>query len=424
VETTSTSWSTGCDPEEVSAHAIIDRLHSEGAPYVIARRSWRERSGQELNDPEDASMADLVVPFRARPRPGTGECSSHAGAVRRLPMSHCAAAHPEVAAIANELSDSLRLVLRHFPLAQVIRRPSALRGLPKQPQSWPFLEMASLLYENQEELDDHSLGRYARKAGLDLKRFQEGAELGRPCRAGACGLPGWCPSGVNGTPTFFINGKRYEGRSSPRRWWRRCSTNRGGAIDETSDPEPQNAIAASRNHAIRDPHEERRRANPPVIPLNAIRARCMQEGGLTKRLRELAIGRECDEEDRDRHQAFQRGRHATGLKPRASLADPERREKPGSQKSRMLYRGNEYVVDFMPKVRLEILVPNDLVNRVVKVIRSVARSTHLGDELGTILVFPVEGTHSVFSVATRSDEEGQKQQTCRGSGLASNRAQT
>jgi len=63
----------------------------------------------------------------------------------------------------------------------------------------------------------------------------------------------------------------------------------------------------------------------------------------------------------------------------------------GSQKSRMLYRGNEYVVDFMPKVRLEILVPNDFVNRVVKVIRSTARSAHLGDETGTILIFPVEG---------------------------------
>jgi nitrogen regulatory protein P-II 1 len=72
----------------------------------------------------------------------------------------------------------------------------------------------------------------------------------------------------------------------------------------------------------------------------------------------------------------------------------------GGEKSRMLYRGTEYVVDFLPKVRLEILVPNDFVNRVVKVIRSVARSTHLGDELGTILVFPVEGAHSVFSVRT------------------------
>jgi len=72
----------------------------------------------------------------------------------------------------------------------------------------------------------------------------------------------------------------------------------------------------------------------------------------------------------------------------------------GAQKSRMLYRGNEYEVDLMPKVRLEILVPNDRVNRAVKVIRSVARSAHLGDELGTILVFPVEEAHSVFSLAT------------------------
>jgi nitrogen regulatory protein P-II 1 len=72
----------------------------------------------------------------------------------------------------------------------------------------------------------------------------------------------------------------------------------------------------------------------------------------------------------------------------------------GGQKSRQFYRGTEYVVDLLPKVRLEILVPNDFVNRVVKIIRSLARSAHLGDETGTILVFPVEAAHSVFSVAT------------------------
>lgn len=70
------------------------------------------------------------------------------------------------------------------------------------------------------------------------------------------------------------------------------------------------------------------------------------------------------------------------------------------QKSRMLYRGHEYVVDFMPKVRLEILVANELVNRVVGIIRSAVRSAHLGDEMGMILVFPVEQAHSVLSVAT------------------------
>ena len=72
----------------------------------------------------------------------------------------------------------------------------------------------------------------------------------------------------------------------------------------------------------------------------------------------------------------------------------------GGQKRRMLYRGNEYVVDVLPKVRLEILVANELVSRVVRIIRSVARSAIPAEEMGMILVFPVEETHSVFSVAT------------------------
>lgn len=72
----------------------------------------------------------------------------------------------------------------------------------------------------------------------------------------------------------------------------------------------------------------------------------------------------------------------------------------GRHKDRMLYRGNEYVVDFIPKVKLEIVVSNELVSRVVNVIRSVARSAIPAEEIGAILVFPVDQTHSVFSVAT------------------------
>ena len=53
-----------------------------------------------------------------------------------------------------------------------------------------------------------------------------------------------------------------------------------------------------------------------------------------------------------------------------------------------LYRGAEYVVDFLPKIKLEVAVPDDLVERVTDVIRKSANSGKIGD--GKIFVYGLE----------------------------------
>jgi len=53
-----------------------------------------------------------------------------------------------------------------------------------------------------------------------------------------------------------------------------------------------------------------------------------------------------------------------------------------------LYRGAEYVVDFIPKIKLEIIVSDDLVAKVVELITEAARTGRIGD--GKIFVTPVD----------------------------------
>ena len=53
-----------------------------------------------------------------------------------------------------------------------------------------------------------------------------------------------------------------------------------------------------------------------------------------------------------------------------------------------LYRGAEYVIDFLPKVKLEVIVPDDQAERVVEAIVTSARSGRIGD--GKIFVSDVE----------------------------------
>jgi len=53
-----------------------------------------------------------------------------------------------------------------------------------------------------------------------------------------------------------------------------------------------------------------------------------------------------------------------------------------------LYRGAEYVVDFLPKVKLEVAVDDDIVDQVIETVRNAANTGKIGD--GKIFVYPVE----------------------------------
>lgn len=64
-----------------------------------------------------------------------------------------------------------------------------------------------------------------------------------------------------------------------------------------------------------------------------------------------------------------------------------------------LYRGAEYVVDFIPKVKLEIVVPDDLVVKIVETIETTARTGRIGD--GKIFVIPLDE-----AVRIRTGERG------------------
>lgn len=53
-----------------------------------------------------------------------------------------------------------------------------------------------------------------------------------------------------------------------------------------------------------------------------------------------------------------------------------------------LYRGAEYVVDFLPKIKIEVVVPDNLVEKAVKAIMDSAKTGKVGD--GKIFIYPIE----------------------------------
>jgi protein-disulfide isomerase len=77
-----------------------------------------------------------------------------------------------------------------------------------QGRFWP---MHSALFENQDALDVDDLVLYARGLGLDVARFVEELQSGAHAPKVANDFRSGVRSGVNGTPTFFINGWRLDG---------------------------------------------------------------------------------------------------------------------------------------------------------------------------------------------------------------------
>ena len=125
---------------------------------------------------------------------------------------HCGRAHFILNELIEQMGDQVRLVFRHFPLTQAHphaqRAAEAAEAAGAQRRFW---EMHDMLFENQDALEDSDLMAYAQELGLDLDRFQvelvSGAHAPRVRQDFLSGVR----SGVNGTPTFFINGRRHDG---------------------------------------------------------------------------------------------------------------------------------------------------------------------------------------------------------------------
>src|SRR5207247_11208926 len=105
----------------------------------------------------------------------------------------------------------LRFVFRNFPIStshpHAQQAAEAAEAAAAQGKFW---EMHDLLYENQRRLRDEDLRGYAEKLGLDVERFDEDlAEHVHAERVHEDFMSG-VRSGVNGTPTFYINGDRHD----------------------------------------------------------------------------------------------------------------------------------------------------------------------------------------------------------------------
>jgi protein-disulfide isomerase len=124
----------------------------------------------------------------------------------------CGAAYPMVKDVQARMGDRLRFVFRNFPITtshpHAEQAAEAAEAAGSQGKFW---EMHDILYENQKRLGDDDLRGYAEQLDLDVAVFdRELAEHVHAERVREDFMSG-VRSGVNGTPTFYVNGVRHDG---------------------------------------------------------------------------------------------------------------------------------------------------------------------------------------------------------------------
>jgi protein-disulfide isomerase len=127
---------------------------------------------------------------------------------------HCATAHPIVEALRTAFGPALRFVFRNFPLNEIHPHAehaaeAAEAAASVSPSA--FWAMHAAIFANQEALGDRALAQYGEEAGVPggviaaaLKAHTYEPRVKSDFESGI-------RSGVNGTPTFFINGQKHTG---------------------------------------------------------------------------------------------------------------------------------------------------------------------------------------------------------------------
>ena len=122
---------------------------------------------------------------------------------------YCGRAHPIVQRVLREFEGSVRVVFKHYPLSSHPHAMPAARAAVAAGNQDRFWEMHDLLFEHQQQLEPEHIERYAEQLDLDLERFRADLESEETQDRVDADKEAGRRAGVEGTPTFFINGRRF-----------------------------------------------------------------------------------------------------------------------------------------------------------------------------------------------------------------------
>jgi protein-disulfide isomerase len=125
---------------------------------------------------------------------------------------HCGVAYSMIKQIQKKLGKRLKFIFRNFPLSEAhpdaFQAAVATEAAAKQNRFW---EMHDILFEHQSRLEKEAILKYAKELGLNLKDFENDLQETSLAAKVEADFESGIKSGVNGTPSFYINKNMYRG---------------------------------------------------------------------------------------------------------------------------------------------------------------------------------------------------------------------
>ncbi len=186
----------------VPAARYLARLAAEGFEPAELRELFRARYDRSAEAHID--LGDAPVRGAPMARLTVVEFSD-------FECPHCAAAHPILERLVHEHEGDVRVVYKNYPLEGHAHARQAARAAYAAHRQGKFWEMHDRLFANQDHLEGPDLERHAEAIGLDMARFRADLASEESERRIVEDRAQGGTLGVDGTPTIFVNGRRYLG---------------------------------------------------------------------------------------------------------------------------------------------------------------------------------------------------------------------
>jgi len=125
---------------------------------------------------------------------------------------HCGNAHPILKEIEETFGDQVNFVFRNFPLKEIheLALPAAVAAEAAGLQG-KYWEMHDALFDNQYRLSEDLFDELAETIGLDVEKFRSDSAADTVKEKIDDDFESGVRSGVNGTPSFYVNGTKFDG---------------------------------------------------------------------------------------------------------------------------------------------------------------------------------------------------------------------
>ncbi|WP_158976474.1 DsbA family protein [Cellulophaga sp. L1A9] len=128
---------------------------------------------------------------------------------------YCGAAHLIIETIMKEFGHQIKFVFRNFPLSEIhTNAREAAKATEAAALQGKYWEMHNSIFENQEYLQPNDFVQRAENLGLDIQKFKMDMRQNNIAEKIDIDFESGIRSGVNGTPSFFVNGNKFDGDAS------------------------------------------------------------------------------------------------------------------------------------------------------------------------------------------------------------------